>query len=61
MPIQDLADSPNFKDFILESETVSEAIVGQVLSGNGKQKFLTWTICVIAVAEGVAAVSGVWD
>lgn len=38
--IHDLADSPNFKDFLLEPETVSDAIVEKVLSGEGGQVFL---------------------
>lgn len=38
--IHELASSPNFHDFLLEPETVSEAIVKQILLGEGKQVFL---------------------
>lgn len=50
--IEPLIADPKFTDFVLEPETVAEAIVDQVLSGKGAQLILPARLGLVSGVRG---------
>jgi all-trans-retinol dehydrogenase (NAD+) len=50
--IAELTARPEFKDFVLEPETVAEAIVEQLLSGYGAQIILPKRLGLVSLIRG---------